>query len=136
MDIETAIEVLELNPNFYTTPQIYFAYERLKYKNKKLILEAKIMLLRERVLKCKKSGRKFKPKISLDICPVCKGTCETGYEFEFEVVVCDACKNKKVKKECWKCKGKKEIKVPMRIKNALPCKCSECFSNHPKIRKK
>jgi len=125
MKIETAIKILGLKRSF-TTPQIYFSYEKMKQtRNIKKALEAKNVLLRERVLQCKKRGRRFKPKVKLDICGECYGTGETNYEFDFKEVTCPTCNgsgiNSKLKKKCWRCRGRKSIRTPIKIISAKSC---------------
>jgi len=125
MKIEAAVKILGLKRSF-TTPQIYFSYEKMKHtRNKKKALTAKNVLLRQRVLQCKKRGRKFKPKVSLDICGECYGTGETNYKFEFEEIECPTCKgsgiNSKLKKKCWRCRGKGKFRTPIKIISAKKC---------------
>ena len=125
MDKAEAVEILELRDNF-TTPQIYYAFESKKNKkSRKKIIQAKIILLRERVLKSKQSGKKFKPKVAVEVCEQCFGTCEVNYEFQYEEIKCPICSTKKRgKKKCWKCKDSGTIKFPIKIKKAE--QCPEC----------
>jgi len=126
-----AISILGLKENRITAPKIYHAFCRKGGSNNKQVHSAKNFLLRERVLKTKQSGKKFKPKEPKDygcICLICKGTGETNYKFKFKVISCGVCEgtgwNKRTEKRCWKCKGKKEINFPIKIISAV--KCKEC----------